>query len=208
MDDGMQLVIAQLVGVVVFFVGVLILGLWLRRLPTAGAARGMSFASHVLFHTGLSVPMVWGLFWPGAGRFDAIVGLPPLPVPIAWRFLGVGLLTVGVYFVALSNVALAKWGRGMASFVLSKQVVEVSLYERTRNPLALGWYLMCLGVACYARSTYLTLYLLLGHIPAHLFYLKFFEERELALRFGEKYAAYRQRVPFLVPRRRFAPEAT
>ncbi len=204
----MQLVIAQLVGVMVFFVGVLILGLWLRRRPTAGAARRMSVASHTLFHAGLSVPMVWGLFWPGAGRFDAIVGLPSLPVPIAWRFLGVVLLAVGIYFVALSNVALAKWGQGMASFVLSKQVVEASLYERTRNPLALGWYLMCAGVGCYARSTYLTLYLLLGHIPAHLFYLKFFEERELALRFGESYAAYKQRVPFLVPRRRSAPEPT
>jgi protein-S-isoprenylcysteine O-methyltransferase Ste14 len=67
---------------------------------------------------------------------------------------------------------------------------------------------MCAGVGCYARSTYLTLYLLLGHIPAHLFYLKFFEERELALRFGESYAAYKQRVPFLVPRRRSAPEPT
>ncbi len=108
----MQLVIAQLVGVMVFFVGVLILGLWLRRRPTAGAARRMSVASHTLFHAGLSVPMVWGLFWPGAGRFDAIVGLPSLPVPIAWRFLGVVLLAVGIYFVALSNVALAKWGKG------------------------------------------------------------------------------------------------
>jgi protein-S-isoprenylcysteine O-methyltransferase Ste14 len=205
MHDGMQLVIAQLVGVMVFFVGVLILGLWLRRRPTAGAARGMSVASHALFHAGLSVPMVWGLFWPGAWRFDAVLGLPSLPVPIAWRLLGVGLLAVGVYFVALSNLALAKWGQGMASFVLSKQVVEGSLYERTRNPLALGWYLACLGVGCYARSTYLTLYLLLGHIPAHLFYLKFFEERELALRFGESYAAYKRRAPFLVPRRRFAP---
>lgn len=204
----MRLVIAQLVGVAVFFMGVLVLGLWLRRRPTADAARKMSVASHALFHVGLSVPMVWGLFWPGAGRFDAIVGLPPLPVPVAWRFLGVVLLVVGAYFVALSNVALAKWGQGMASFVLSKQVVETSLYKRTRNPLALGWYLMCLGVGCYAHSTYLTLYLVFGHIPAHLFYLKFFEERELALRFGESYTAYKQRVPFLVPRRKSAPEPT
>ena len=49
------------------------------------------------------------------------------------------------------------------------------------------------------------LYLLLGHIPAHIFYLKFFEERELELRFGESYMDYKQRVPFLIPRWRSMP---
>lgn len=195
----MQLVIAQLTGVVVFFVGVLILGLWLPRRPTVGAARALSVASHVLFHGGLAFPMVWGLFWPGAGRFDAIVGLAPLPFPMVWRMLGGGLLAVGAYHIVLSNVALKKWGQGLASFVLSKQVVEASIYDRVRNPMALGWYLMCLGAAGLAGSTYLTLYVLLGQIPTHVFYLKFFEERELALRFGESYAAYKRRVPFLIP---------
>jgi len=195
----MQLVIAQLVGVGVFFIGVVILGLWLPRRSTAGAARVMSLVSHVLFNGGLAIPMVWGLFWPGAGRFDAITGLTPLPFLIVWRLLGGALLATGAYHFVLSNVALRKLGRGMACFVLSKQIVQASIYERVRNPMALGWYLMCLGVAFIAGSTYLTLYVLLGQIPAHVFYLKFFEERELELRFGESYAAYKRRVPLLVP---------
>ena len=201
----MPLVIAQLVGVVMFCVGVLILGLCLRRRPSAGAARRMSMISHILFHAGLSVPMVWGLFWPSIGRFDTIVGLPSLPVAAMWEVLGSGLLVVGFCFAALSMVALMKWGQGLASFVLSQRVVEMSLYQRMRNPMALGWYLMCLGVAGCACSTYLMLYLLLGHIPAHIFYLKFFEERELELRFGESYAVYKQQVPFLIPRWRSMP---
>jgi protein-S-isoprenylcysteine O-methyltransferase Ste14 len=196
----MHVVIAQLIGVAVFFLGVLVLGLWLRQRPTADAARRTSVASHVLFHAGLSVPLVWGLFWPGPKRFDIILGFAPWPAPAEWRALGVALLGAGVYFAGHSNMALMKWGRGMASFVLSKHVVEGSIYQRVRNPMALGWYLMWLGVGCGARSTYLTLYLLLAHIPAHVFYLKFFEERELGLRFGESYAAYRQRIPFLIPR--------
>src|SRR5271154_737403 len=149
--------------------------------------------------------MVWGLFWPSIGRFDAIVGLPSLPLPLVWEIGGVGLLLVGFCLAALSMIALLKWGRGLASFVLSERVVEMSLYQRVRNPMALGWYLMCLGLACCGCSTYLMLYLLLGHIPAHIFYLKFFEERELELRFGESYTVYKQQVPFLIPRWRPAP---
>ena len=84
----MPLVIAQLVGVVVFFFGVLVLGLLLRQHPSSDAARRMSMISHFLFHAGLSVPMVWGLFWPSIGRFDAIVRLPSLPVPVVWEILG------------------------------------------------------------------------------------------------------------------------
>jgi protein-S-isoprenylcysteine O-methyltransferase Ste14 len=148
----------------------------------------------------LSVPMVWGLFWPSIGRFDAIVGLPDLPLPAVWEVLGGGLLLVGFCLTALSMIVLTKRGQGFASFVLSQRVVEMSLYERVRNPMALGWYLMCLGLAGCACSTYLVLYLSLGHIPAHIFYLKFFEERELELRFGQSYVAYKRRVPFLIPR--------
>jgi protein-S-isoprenylcysteine O-methyltransferase Ste14 len=165
----------------------------------------MSLISHFFFHAGLSVPMVWGLFWPGIARFDRIVGWESLPVPVVWEVLGAVLLMSGFCFAALSMIALLKWGQGFASFVLSQRVVEASLYERVRNPMALGWYLMCLGLAGCGCSTYLMLYLLLGHIPAHIFYLKFFEERELALRLGESYAAYKRDVPFLIPRWRPAP---
>jgi len=34
----------------------------------------------------------------------------------------------------------------------------------------------------------------------HVFYLKYFEEHELALRMGPSYLEYKQRVPFLLPR--------
>jgi protein-S-isoprenylcysteine O-methyltransferase Ste14 len=46
----------------------------------------------------------------------------------------------------------------------------------------------------------MTLGALLVAIPVHVFYLKYFEEYELALRMGQSYVAYRQQVPFLLPR--------
>jgi len=41
---------------------------------------------------------------------------------------------------------------------------------------------------------------ILGIIPAHILFLKFFEELELELRFGSSYLEYKRRVPFLIPR--------
>jgi protein-S-isoprenylcysteine O-methyltransferase Ste14 len=49
-------------------------------------------------------------------------------------------------------------------------------------------------------STFITLVVLLGLIPAHIFFLKYFEELELELRFGESYKQYEQTVPFLIPK--------
>jgi protein-S-isoprenylcysteine O-methyltransferase Ste14 len=40
----------------------------------------------------------------------------------------------------------------------------------------------------------------MGIIPAHLLFLKFFEELELELRFGDTYKQYKQKVPFLIPK--------
>lgn len=56
---------------------------------------------------------------------------------------------------------------------------------------------MALGLL--AGSTFFTLWLALEVIPAHIFYLKFFEERELELRFGRPYLEYKKAVPFLIP---------
>ncbi len=66
--------------------------------------------------------------------------------------------------------------------------------------MSLGYYLIGLSIAFLSGSTLLTLYVLFGIIPAHLFFLKFFEELELELRFGESYKLYKQDVPFLFPR--------
>jgi protein-S-isoprenylcysteine O-methyltransferase Ste14 len=49
-------------------------------------------------------------------------------------------------------------------------------------------------------SILLTLANLLGLIPAHIFFLRFFDEMELELRFGDLYKNYIQKVPFLIPK--------
>ena len=66
--------------------------------------------------------------------------------------------------------------------------------------MSLGFYLGAVGLGLIVGSTYMTLGALLVVIPVHVFYLKCFEEYELELRLGQSYVAYKQQVPFLLPR--------
>ena len=77
--------------------------------------------------------------------------------------------------------------------------MEADIYKYTRNPMSLGYYLFSLGVGLISGSTLLTLYVLLGLVPAHMFFLRFFEELELELRLGESYKEYKQKTAFLIP---------
>ena len=101
--------------------------------------------------------------------------------------------------------ALGKQGRGAAAFKLTETVVSTGVYGPTRNPMALGFYLGLLGGVVMSGSAYMLLYTVLGAIPVHAFNLWFFEERELALRYGESYRRYLEATPFLIPRVRKPP---
>jgi protein-S-isoprenylcysteine O-methyltransferase Ste14 len=187
------------VGLIAFIMGALILGLWLRKHPSKANAENSSRIMHFLFFAGLGTPFAISIFYPGLAHLDELVGLAPLP----WQpvFLVVGILSAipGLYFLVISNKSLRALGSGTNAFRLTKHIVEADIYKYTRNPMSLGYYLFALGVGLISGSTLLTLYVLLGLIPAHLFFLRFFEELELELRLGESYKAYKQKTSFLIP---------
>jgi protein-S-isoprenylcysteine O-methyltransferase Ste14 len=109
-------------------------------------------------------------------------------------------LLIGTHLIVVSSVALLLWGKGANAFWLTKRLVVGNIYERMRNPMSLGLYLWSVGIGLLVGSTYMTLGALLVVIPVHVLYLKYFEEHELALRMGQPYLEYKQRVPFLLPR--------
>ena len=83
---------------------------------------------------------------------------------------------------------------------IAEAVVGEGIYGRTRNPMSLGFYAACLGIAVMARSLSVTLGVVLIVVPIHVVNLKYFEERELELRYGDSYVEYKRHVPFLIPR--------
>jgi protein-S-isoprenylcysteine O-methyltransferase Ste14 len=205
----MSIIYLILVGLAVFVIGTVLCGAWLRRHDTRENAEKTSRIMHFLFFAGLVAPPTVALFYPGFARLDELVGLQPLPWGSFFLVLGVVLALPGLYFMAVSNRDLRTMGSGTNAFRLTRRIVEADVYRMTRNPMSLGYYLVSLALAFIFGSTLVTLGVVLGLIPAHLFFLKYFEELELTLRFGESYNEYRREVPFLIPvlRPRMNPEA-
>jgi protein-S-isoprenylcysteine O-methyltransferase Ste14 len=188
-----------LIGLLFFAMGVGVLGAWLRRHPSKDNAEKSSRVMHFLFFAGLGTPLLLGVFYPGLTHFDELLGLTPLPWRTFFLILGVILAIPGLYFLAITNKLLRALGSGANAFRLTKRIVAEDVYKRTRNPMSLGFYLWTLAVGLASGSTFITLTVLLGFIPAHMFFLKYFEELELELRFGESYLEYKKSVPFLIP---------
>lgn len=196
----MVAIVSGLVGLGIFTAGVVIFGFLLRRNPTRPYAERYSRMMHFLFFACLGTPFLIALLTPGLNHLDELVGLNPLPWQPFLLILGILLAIPGLYFMAASNVSLRRLGSGANAFRLTQRIVEMDVYRYTRNPMSLGYYLIAISIGLISGSSLMTLYSLFGIIPAHLFFLKFFEELELALRFGDSYQQYRQKVPFLFPR--------
>ena len=187
-------------GSIAMAVGAILLGIWLRRNPSKENAEKSSRIMHFLFFAGQVAPPLVALFYPGISRLDDLVSLQPLPMrPV---FLGIGILLAipGFYFMAATNKLLRAIGKGTNAFVLTKHVVNDDIYKRTRNPMSLGFYLLAIALGFVTGSTFATLAAVLGIIPSHLIFIKYFEEKELELRFGESYLEYKKTVPFLIPK--------
>jgi len=187
------------VGFLAFTLGVGVLGLWLRRNPSRFNAEKSSRVMHSLFFAGMVAPGVVLLIYPGLSQLDEMVGLSPLPWRTFFLILGILCAFPGLYLLGASNKLLRSLGEGANAFRPTKAVVDSNIYQRTRNPMSLGYYLWALGLGLISDSTLATLVVVLGFIPAHIFFLKYFEEFELELRFGEAYKQYKQKVPFLIP---------
>lgn len=193
----------QIAGVLAFIAMTVVTGRALRAAPTAEAAQRLSRVSHAFYWGALVVPQFLGAAWPGLWSFDALLGLPSLPFPLARWALGVPLGLAGMWLTAAAMRALKELGQGQMAFQLTRQVVVGRVYEWSRNPMSLGYYLQCLALGLLTGSTWLLGMALFAWIPAHVFYLVYFEEVELRARHGPAYAAYQQRVPFLLPIRRW-----
>jgi protein-S-isoprenylcysteine O-methyltransferase Ste14 len=187
------------IGLFAFTAGVWILGAWLRSNPSKENAEKSSRLMHFLFFAGLVAPITLGLFSPGLTHFDELIGLKSLPWKTFFLVLGILLAIPGLYFMGTTNKLLRALGSGTNAFRLTKRIVADDIYKRTRNPMSLGYYLLVLALGFVSGSTFLTLFAALGLIPAHIFFLKYFEELELELRFGESYLEYKRSVPFLIP---------
>jgi protein-S-isoprenylcysteine O-methyltransferase Ste14 len=198
----MLMIYIQTIGCGFFFLGTIVLGIFLRKYTSEKTRKTTTMFLHFIAFVAFLLPVLIGIFYPGLSTYDDLLGIQSLPYRTLRAAFGAILIPIGIFFLAISNFVLLDHGHGQAVFFLTKNVVNGYVYKLTRNPMSLGFYLGCLALGFLSGSTYFTLWILIEVIPAHIFYLKFFEERELELRFGKFYVEYKERVPFLIPRLR------
>ena len=122
-----------------------------------------------------------------------------LPVPAEIGLLLV-LLTGAACLLTVVNLALK--GFGAPFFIaLSRKLTTDWMYAWTRNPMVLATLAWLLSLGIWFQSALFVLWVLILFVPALLFLVRVYEERELELRFGASYLEYKSRTPMLFPRR-------
>ncbi|MDE3091715.1 MAG: hypothetical protein KGJ80_20270, partial [Chloroflexota bacterium] len=76
----MFIFVLMAVGWLVFVVGIIACGSWLRKHPSKESAEKNSRVVHLLYFAGLVFPGVLAIFYPGLNRLDELIGIPPLPL--------------------------------------------------------------------------------------------------------------------------------
>jgi len=190
----------QIVGCGTFVISTVFMGVWLRIHPSKRTAETTSRIIHGITVVTYILPLLIGIFYPGLKHYDVLLGIPLIQFSLVFVAVGAIILPIGIFFIAATMLALGDRGQGQPGFFLTKKVVDTYPFKFTRNPGSLGFYLLLLSLALFSSSFSFTMWLLLVLIPAHTFHLRFFEELELELRFGQSYIEYRNRVPFLIPK--------
>lgn len=196
----MAVIAFQVIGVFIFFLASFVCGKAIRRKPDLEFAKLPIRVVHFCYWFFLVLPAGISFLTPGLLHLDETLGLISLRDDLFLWIPGSLFLLIGTYYCMASTFLLSKVGRGAMAFKFSRNVVIRGVYDQVRNPMALGYYLMLLGLGLLAQSTYFFLFNLIMVIPAHLFYIKYFEEFEVELRLGAPYLQYKKNTPFLIPR--------
>ncbi len=197
----MSAVYFLVIGLGVFVISSFALGILLTRVNSKKTAEIITRVMHLILFLTLSFPVFYAIFNPFSNifKFDDLLSIPSLPFPTISKAVGAVMMFIGIGFVILSVGSLLFRGQGFPLMILSQKLADDLLYKRTRNPMMLGLFLTLTGIGLLVSSSFFTLWSLIGFIPAIIFWLKFVEERELEIRFGQPYREYKQRVPFLFP---------
>ena len=115
-------------------------------------------------------------------------------------WLAVVPIALGVALYVWCVWVFATVGRGTPGpWDAPRHLVAVGPYRWVRNPIYVGALAVILGEAWLFTSLPLLVYAGEAWVVCHLFVIGY-EERALALRFGEDYADYRHAVPRWLPR--------
>ena len=110
-------------------------------------------------------------------------------------FIAAALLIVVVFNLVLKGLGLP------FALSLTRVMVTEWSYAWSRNPMILSALAFLVGLGLWLRSAIFLVWVLIVLSPVIFIFLKVYEERELEIRFGERYLNYRRQTPMFWPRR-------
>jgi len=165
----------------------------LDRKPTASRAALVTTLVHYSLGIFFGLPIIRAL-----STYRQWIGWK-LPVP---EEIGLALVIITGAACLLTVVNLALKGLGAPfAIALSRKLAVDWLYAWTRNPMVLTALALLLSLGIWFQSGLFLIWAIFLFAPALLFFIKVYEERELEIRFGASYLAYKSRTPMLFPRR-------
>ena len=131
---------------------------------------------------------------------DRRLELPSIAFGVINIVLGCGFVVAGFSLGWWAVYVQFTVGRGTPIPVMAtQQLIIQKPYSYCRNPMALGAIVAYLGIAILIGSVSAVVAVLALAVLL-LVYIKFLEEKEMELRFGEAYREYRKQIPFIIPR--------
>ena len=122
-----------------------------------------------------------------------------IPIPTE---VGLALMAITGVVTMLTVLNLAVRGLGAPfAIALSRRLATDWMYAWTRNPMVLSTLALLLSVGLWLQSVLFVIWVVCIVSPVWLVLVKVYEERELEIRFGAPYLAYRAKTPMLWPRR-------
>ncbi|MFX0108350.1 MAG: methyltransferase family protein, partial [Candidatus Hodarchaeota archaeon] len=124
-----------------------------------------------------------------------------LPRVLPWEYWITILLAILIIVPSLTLMLVGMKHAGEETLAPKKEHgMYGGIYEEVRHPQAIGESVMWFPIALILNSPFLVLYSFVW-IPV-MYLACIAEERDLILRFGQEYLDYRERVGFLIPKRK------
>lgn len=136
----------------------------------------------------------------GSAKLDRKLRLPHFRAGRVNRIAGASLGVAGVSFAWWSIGSQMTVGSGTPVPMMPTQRLLVQPpFTFCRNPMTLGTIIGGLGIGVWIGS--FSAIAIVGTLAtALLAYIRFIEEKELEVRFGQDYVDYKRTTPFLLPR--------
>ena len=124
-----------------------------------------------------------------------------LPLVLPWPWLVSVLIAILILIPSLYLMMIGIRDAGEETLEPKKEhTLYDGIYETVRHPQAIGESVLWFQFAFFINSPFLVLY---SFIWIPIFYIMCIaEERDLVIRYGDPYLDYRDRVGFLIPKRK------